>query len=67
MVAALLTDFKSQDFDESGESLPVSLPLESKFENKYDGRYESRYESNEIRRWVDMLIRHVCLLKITIL
>ncbi|XP_076686553.1 neurotrophin 1 isoform X2 [Andrena cerasifolii] len=53
MVAALLTDYKSQDFDDSGESLPVSLPLESKFENKYDGRYESRYESNEIRRRSD--------------
>lgn len=50
MVAALLTDYKSQDFDDSDESLPISLPLEGKFENKYDGRYENRYESNEIRR-----------------
>ncbi|XP_031841326.1 neurotrophin 1 [Nomia melanderi] len=47
MVAALLTDYKSQDFDDSAESLPVSLPLE----NKYS--YESRYESNEIRRRSD--------------
>ncbi|XP_054002388.1 neurotrophin 1 [Hylaeus anthracinus] len=53
MVAALLTDYKSQDFDESGESLPVSLPLESKFQNKYSGRYENRFESNEIRRRSD--------------
>ncbi|XP_076162937.1 neurotrophin 1 [Ptiloglossa arizonensis] len=53
MVAALLTDYKSQDFDDSGERLPVSLPLESKFENKYTGRYENRYESNEIRRRSD--------------
>ena len=42
MVAALLTDYKSQDFDESAESLPIALPLENKYEN--------RYESNEIRR-----------------
>lgn len=42
MVAALLTDYKSQDFDDSAETLPVALPLESKFEN--------RYENNEIRR-----------------
>ncbi|XP_076643607.1 neurotrophin 1 [Halictus rubicundus] len=49
MVAALLTDYKSQDFDDSGESLPVSFS----YENKYDGRYENRYESNEIRRRSD--------------
>ncbi|XP_076618905.1 neurotrophin 1 [Colletes latitarsis] len=54
MVAALLTDYKSQDFDESGESLPVSLPLENKYENKYSGRYENRYENNEIRRRSDL-------------
>ncbi|XP_017892561.1 neurotrophin 1, partial [Ceratina calcarata] len=46
MVAALLADYKSQDFDESGESLPISLPLENKYEN--------RYESNEIRRRSDV-------------
>ncbi|XP_050588984.1 neurotrophin 1 isoform X1 [Bombus affinis] len=45
MVAALLTDYKSQDFDESAESLPIALPLENKYEN--------RYESNEIRRRSD--------------
>ncbi|CAL7951869.1 unnamed protein product [Xylocopa violacea] len=45
MVAALLTDYKSQDFDESAEALPVALPLENKYEN--------RYESNEIRRRSD--------------
>ncbi|CAK9798076.1 Neurotrophin 1 [Anthophora plagiata] len=45
MVAALLTDYKSQDFDESGESTPLALPLENKYEN--------RYESNEIRRRSD--------------
>ncbi|XP_034183042.2 neurotrophin 1 [Osmia lignaria lignaria] len=54
MVASLLTDYKSQDFDESGENFPIALPLENKFENKYDGRYENRYESNEIRRRSDM-------------
>lgn len=42
MVAALLTDYKSQDFDDSAETLPVALPLENKYEN--------RYENNEIRR-----------------
>lgn len=42
MVAALLTDYKSQDFDESAETLPVPLPLENKYDN--------RYENNEIRR-----------------
>lgn len=46
MVAALLTDYKSQDFDDSAETLPVALPLESKFEN--------RYENNEIRRRSDL-------------
>ncbi|XP_017791418.1 PREDICTED: uncharacterized protein LOC108573473 [Habropoda laboriosa] len=45
MVAALLTDYKSQDYDESGESTPLALPLENKYEN--------RYESNEIRRRSD--------------
>ncbi|XP_078050798.1 neurotrophin 1 [Augochlora pura] len=49
MVAALLTDYKAQDFDDSGES--ISAP--SSYENKYDGRYEHRYESNEIRRRSD--------------
>ncbi|XP_017756095.1 PREDICTED: uncharacterized protein LOC108547896 [Eufriesea mexicana] len=44
MVAALLTDYKSQDFDEAGDSFPI-LPLENKYEN--------RYESNEIRRRSD--------------
>ncbi|XP_076232481.1 neurotrophin 1 isoform X2 [Calliopsis andreniformis] len=53
MVAALLTDYKSQDFDESSESLPISLPIENKFESKYGGHYENRYESNEIRRRSD--------------
>ncbi|KAF3429619.1 hypothetical protein E2986_08975 [Frieseomelitta varia] len=47
MVTALLTDYKSQDFDDSGESPPpIALPLENKYEN--------RYESNEIRRRSDM-------------
>lgn len=43
MVAALLTDYKSQDFDDSAETLPVALPLQNKYEN--------RYENNEIRRY----------------
>lgn len=42
MVAALLTDYKSQDFDDSAETLPIALPLQNKYEN--------RYENNEIRR-----------------
>ncbi|XP_033335470.2 neurotrophin 1 [Megalopta genalis] len=49
MVAALLTDYKAQDFDDSGES--ISAP--SSYENRYDGRYEHRFESNEIRRRSD--------------
>ncbi|XP_031775518.1 neurotrophin 1 [Apis florea] len=46
MVAALLTDYKFQDFDESAETLPVPLPLENKYDN--------RYENNEIRRRSDL-------------
>ncbi|XP_015434604.1 PREDICTED: LOW QUALITY PROTEIN: uncharacterized protein LOC107190326 [Dufourea novaeangliae] len=53
MVAALLTDYKSQDFDDSGDSVPVSIPLGVNYENKYDGRYENRFDSNEIRRRSD--------------
>lgn len=46
MVAALLADYKAQDYGSAEEKLPVALPLENKFEN----RYENRYESNEIKR-----------------
>lgn len=46
MVAALLTDYKAEDYGSTEEKLPIPLPLENKFEN----RYENRYENNEIKR-----------------
>ncbi|XP_029168028.1 neurotrophin 1-like isoform X2 [Nylanderia fulva] len=45
MVAALLTDYKAQDYGSAEEKLPNPLPLETKYEN--------RYESNEIKRRSD--------------
>lgn len=42
MVAALLADYKAQDYGSAEEKLPNPLPLETKYEN--------RYESNEIKR-----------------
>ncbi|XP_011267920.1 neurotrophin 1 isoform X1 [Camponotus floridanus] len=45
MVAALLTDYKAQDYGSEEEKLPSPLPLENKYEN--------RYESNEIKRRSD--------------
>ncbi|KAM0731327.1 Neurotrophin 1 [Formica fusca] len=45
MVAALLTDYKAQDYGSAEEKLPSPLPLENKYEN--------RYESNEIKRRSD--------------
>ncbi|XP_032689276.1 uncharacterized protein LOC116852751 isoform X2 [Odontomachus brunneus] len=49
MVAALLTDYKMQDYGSAEEKLPIAQPLENKFET----RYENRYENNEIRRRSD--------------
>lgn len=46
MVAALLTDYKMQDYRSVEEKLPIALPMEHKTES----RYENRYESNEIKR-----------------
>ncbi|KAL6429264.1 hypothetical protein ACFW04_008166 [Cataglyphis niger] len=42
MVAALLTDYKAQEYGSGEEKLPSPLSLENKYEN--------RYESNEIKR-----------------
>lgn len=42
MVAALLTDYKAQDYGSAEEKLPSPLSL--------DNKYENRYESNEIKR-----------------
>lgn len=47
MVAALLTDYKAQDYGSAEDKTPIALPVEARYEN----RYENRYESNEIRRY----------------
>ncbi|EZA52542.1 uncharacterized protein LOC105281847 isoform X1 [Ooceraea biroi] len=49
MVAALLTDYKAQDYGSTEDKSPIALSLETKYEN----RYENRYESNEIKRRSD--------------
>jgi len=42
-VAALLTDYKTQDYGSAEDKSPIALPLEN--------RYDNRYESNEIKRY----------------
>lgn len=44
MVAALLTDYKTEDDPENDNDRPTALALEN--------RYENRFENNEIRRLV---------------
>ncbi|KAH0951615.1 hypothetical protein HN011_009380 [Eciton burchellii] len=45
MVAALLTDYKTQDYGSAEDKSPIALPLEN--------RYENRHENNEIKRRSD--------------
>lgn len=47
-MAALLTDYKAQDYGSAEDKSPIALPYETKYEN----RYENRYENNEIKRYI---------------